>query len=236
MKISGFNADGTLSAGKFIKSMVSSLSDVLSGVVGLSVGGVAGGKIALSIKTGLSFIIEKISALFSDGSSRSSRGGGREISEELEEIGENCAEGFDNGLNSGASETTTGWVSKIVGWIKDKLGIHSPSTVFAEIGTYIMLGMLNGIASVEGSVVSAFSNLWVKIQTVFATTGAWFGEKFSGAASNIENAWSGIGTFFSDVFNNITSAFSTIPTWFHDKFTEAWAGRQGCFLHWRRNI
>ena len=92
-----------------------------------------------------------------------------------------------------------------------------------------MQGLRNGISSLITSAVTVFSDLWAKIQDVFATTSTWFGEKFSSAATNVKNAWSEIGGFFSGVFVSITSAFSAISTWFRDKFTEAWQAVKDVF-------
>jgi hypothetical protein len=43
--------------------------------------------------------------------------------------------------------------------IKQALGIHSPSRVFHEIGTFITSGLANGVDSTAGTAVSAVANL-----------------------------------------------------------------------------
>ena len=45
----------------------------------------------------------------------------------------------------------SGLFHKIVGWIKDFLGIKSPSTVFHEIGQNMIKGLINGIGSMGGA-------------------------------------------------------------------------------------
>lgn len=59
----------------------------------------------------------------------------------------------------------------IVDGIKKLFGIHSPSTVMANIGTNIMQGMINGITSL----VSKISGIWDKIKGFTKT--AWNGIK-----------------------------------------------------------
>lgn len=44
-------------------------------------------------------------------------------------------------------------------WVKDKLGIHSPSTVFAGLGQNIMEGLVQGMQSMAGAPQDVLSNL-----------------------------------------------------------------------------
>ena len=68
---------------------------------------------------------------------------------EMAQIGQNLIRGLGNGINA-----TTGWLmglvksfcGKIVGTVKNILGIHSPSKVFRdEVGKMIVLGIAEGI-------------------------------------------------------------------------------------------
>lgn len=52
-----------------------------------------------------------------------------------------------------------GFASSIVGTLKDVLGIHSPSTVFAEIGGYMMAGLSEGMAAGEADVLDSVDGL-----------------------------------------------------------------------------
>lgn len=61
--------------------------------------------------------------------------------------GMNIIQGLINGITSmigTAISTVTGAVSNIVGAVTGALGIHSPSTVFAEIGEFMMAGLAVG--------------------------------------------------------------------------------------------
>ncbi|RUR46215.1 phage tail tape measure protein [Vreelandella populi] len=77
----------------------------------------------------------------------------------VERLGVSVPEGFSNlgsmivdGIIGGITgklgdlrESITGAASSAVGWFKDRLDIHSPSRVFAQLGGYTMQGLANGI-------------------------------------------------------------------------------------------
>ena len=76
---------------------------------------------------------------------------------EMVKAGANLLHGLWEGISSAAGwlwEKVSGWVSSLVDGIKNFLGIHSPSTVFAEIGTNMGEGVgvgfgesMNGVSS-----------------------------------------------------------------------------------------
>jgi len=72
------------------------------------------------------------------------------------EFGNMIVLGLVNGLMSGMGQiksaiTTLG--DSTIGWFKEKLGIHSPSRVFATLGGFTMAGLANGLAGGEGDVL-----------------------------------------------------------------------------------
>lgn len=72
------------------------------------------------------------------------------------EFGSMIVRGLVNGLMSGMGQiksaiTTLG--DSTIGWFKEKLGIHSPSRVFATLGGFTMAGLANGLAGGEGDVL-----------------------------------------------------------------------------------
>lgn len=70
----------------------------------------------------------------------------------------------------------TGLADSTVGWLKDKLGIRSPSRVFAEIGGYTMEGFEQGILSAQGGPLAAL------MDTAKRLTAAGAGVLIGGAA------------------------------------------------------
>ena len=81
---------------------------------------------------------------------------------ELRKLGKFIWDGLINGLKDAWSTVTNGIKSFTDGFVngfKDALGIHSPSTVFAEIGGYIDMGLANGITAFLGYVNDAMNKL-----------------------------------------------------------------------------
>lgn len=80
-------------------------------------------------------------------------------------------------------------VMALIDGFKELLGIHSPSTVFAEIGANIILGLLNGITENFGSVVEFLSNGAKDIVGFFVDLPS----EFLGIGGNIvQGIWDGI--------------------------------------------
>lgn len=126
-------------------------------------------------------------------------------------------------------------VNGIVDAFKSLFGIHSPSTVFAEIGKYLIDGLLEGISNTWKSIVEFFttkpkeiadllsqtwdntketaSQKWEQIKASLKT--AWdelkksASEKFEGVRNNISTAWSNIKNDVSGAWDNIKSAIKT---------------------------
>lgn len=76
-------------------------------------------------------------------------------------IGADIAEGFQNGILDGIKNIGT-WLwdhlcDPVIRAVKGFFGIHSPSTVFSEIGGYIVEGLFNGITNMASTAAT-----WVK--------------------------------------------------------------------------
>lgn len=80
----------------------------------------------------------------------------------LFDIGKNLIQGLIDGVNN-MIETAKNAVANVgtavIDKVKNVLGIHSPSTVFAEIGGYIDQGLANGITAAQGYVDEAMQSL-----------------------------------------------------------------------------
>lgn len=86
----------------------------------------------------------------------------KKLPDELRKLGKFIWDGLINGLKDAFSTVTNGIKSFTDGFIngfKEALGIHSPSTVFAEIGGYIVQGLANGITAALPCVEQAMTNL-----------------------------------------------------------------------------
>jgi soluble cytochrome b562 len=91
----------------------------------------------------------------------------KKLSDELRKLGKFIWDGLINGLKDAWSTVTNGIKSFTDGFIngfKEALGIHSPSTVFAGIGGYIVQGLANGITAALPYVEQAMTNLANAVQ------------------------------------------------------------------------
>lgn len=125
-------------------------------------------------------------------------------------------------------------VKPIIDAVCNFFGIHSPSTVFADIGQFLIKGLMNGVSGMLGSVrqgftklvdtiiapfrnlgetlKSIFSNAWQRVLNIFSAT------SFAGVASNIGATFkniinrliSGINNVVSKPFQTLGSAFATL--------------------------
>ena len=160
----------------------------------------------------------------------------------FEGIGLDGVAGFFKGISDEISKAGT-WlkenlVDPVVNGVKDLFGIHSPSTVFAEIGDFLIQGMLEGISNAWSTITSFFSNALGSITSAVST--AWSNIKagastaWSGIKTTISNAWAGIKTgatnAYTAVKNGVSSAWSSIKsststTWTNIKssFSTAWS-------------
>ena len=111
------------------------------------------------------------------------------------EAGKNIVIGIWEGISGAAEwlkEKVTGFFSGIVDGAKDLLGIHSPSTVFADMGRNMALGLGKGWDS-------EFDRIRGQIES-----GMNFG------TANVDFASSGIGTTSAGMVNGIASAISGV--------------------------
>ena len=135
--------------------------------------------------------------------------------------------------------------------VRDFFGIHSPSTVFAEIGDYLIKGLLNGIVGgwsgliesiqdLPGQLTELFRSGYQGIQNIFSGIGdwfserwgditralngvpGWFSEKFTSARTKVSESFQSIGSWFSERYTDVTTAFKNSPTWFKNTFNDAY--------------
>lgn len=82
----------------------------------------------------------------------------------------NIIRGFANGLTDGVGAIVNAAkdiVTKFVDTVKNLLGIHSPSTVFFDIGKNIIQGLLNGLSWLVSNIATAAQNIVNAIVGVF---------------------------------------------------------------------
>lgn len=141
------------------------------------------------------------------------------------EDGHFTIEGLFKGIADALSNIGT-WIidhifTPFITGFKEAFGIHSPSTVMAEQGGYIMGGLLNGVTDKLQSVLDFFGDLKDKIVDKFSDVGEWFGDKFGAARKAVTDNFSDIGTWFDRRKSDVQNAQSSISTWFGTKYKDA---------------
>lgn len=90
---------------------------------------------------------------------------------DIANVGVALIQGLLDGITSmigAVIDKVKGFASSIVGTLKDVLGIHSPSTVFAEIGGYMMAGLSEGMEAGEADVLDSVDGLAGAISSRFS--------------------------------------------------------------------
>lgn len=123
---------------------------------------------------------------------------GNWISSHFTDIGQNGIQGFLNGMGSLLADIGS-WIQQhmidpLVNAVKNMLGIHSPSTVFADIGRNLVLGLLNGVSGIWGQITDFFSRRLDDVRQKFADT-------WQAVNSGANAAWNGIAATIRTAVN-----------------------------------
>ncbi len=123
------------------------------------------------------------------------------------DIAEMCVKGFINGLTFLVSFVVE-LFDEVVNAIKDLLGIHSPSTVFKDIGLMILEGLKKGLSL--SAIKKFFITILETIKETFNSIPSWFKSKFTEAWNNVKNVFSSGGKIFDGIKDGISSVFKTV--------------------------
>ena len=96
------------------------------------------------------------------------------------EIGKNMIKGLINGVKSMVSSLTKNVgsaITSVVSSVRDMLGIHSPSRVFASIGEYMMDGLSVGLLNSSGKVMETIGDIVSEVKTRFSSLSDIFGTR-----------------------------------------------------------
>lgn len=142
------------------------------------------------------------------------------------ELGKNMllglAESFINGpAANSTSETVLGFFGNLLGKIKEFFGINSPSTVFAEIGRYLIEGLLLGI-----------QEMWVSLQEWFTTTFdnliLFFSEKWTLIKERALEIWNSLKDSLAETWDSIKESVTEKFDAVKEKFEEVWNSVKEC--------
>lgn len=210
---------------KFIEGLTSpsSISGLLSAAADL-IGGLVQGignampKIAAAVPQIISNIIEGLIAGIP----------------QLLEIGVQLLAGLGQGLINGLAmipQIIGSVVEGIINGFKSLFGIHSPSTVFADMGGMLMEGLLNGISEMWQGIVDFFGSALEGIQTFFSD--AWenisntASEAWEGITTFLGDTWEGIKSTAGDIFDNVKEGIGNAWNWVDETSHTVWDGLTG---------
>lgn len=126
--------------------------------------------------------------------------------------------GLIDGLGAGIENLVNNVKEFCAGFVqgfKDALGIASPSTVFIEIGVFLVEGLWQGIAEMYGTLTE---NLSVWVSNMITKVKEFFGIKGNGPASQTDSVgksvssglWSGVSSKVSELYTNFSGWVSNI--------------------------
>lgn len=153
--------------------------------------------------------------------------------DKIEECGGDIPAGILKGIVDG--------IAGIGDWIKEHIfdpfmegfkkafGIHSPSTVMAEQGGYIIDGLLEGMKANIGALLSWVGELPGKVKDGLGDAKEWLKEKGQGAMSGLQNGWeavksSTLGQTAGKIGSQIKEKAGDAKAWIKQKGTDAITG------------
>ncbi|MDD3253829.1 MAG: hypothetical protein PHV18_14875 [Lachnospiraceae bacterium] len=151
---------------------------------------------------------------------------GEDTWSDVKEAGNDIWNGFTEGIAE-FSDDPGAWikdhiVDPFVNGFKNLFGIHSPSTVMAEIGKFLMEGLKNGIENFIPNVVAKFGEIKSKISEKWDEVKTDASSKWSTIKGDLSSTWDGMkttaGTAFEDIKKGITDAWQQV----NQKTSEVW--------------
>ncbi len=147
-------------------------------------------------------------------------------------VASDVVNGFKNGIGALYSNTKSAiesWASSVESWFKKKLGINSPSKVFAEYGNNVVQGFNNSVdknsSSTKITVSSWASNTTSTIKNTVSNVTNKVVSGIKTAVSTVSNVVSkvasSVGSTVSNVWNNtkktVSNVVSGVSSWFKNK-------------------
>ncbi|WP_028702813.1 phage tail tape measure protein [Acidipropionibacterium jensenii] len=126
---------------------------------------------------------------------------GKMITDAFAGLGHMAIDGFVKGGSEKITQIrdkVDHWFDSVVGWVKNKLGIHSPSTVFASIGSWSIQGFIVGMQGLFGSVTSRIGGFFTGL-----------GGRMRGWASA---GWTKVGGAFSRGWTSVVQGLARFGT------------------------
>lgn len=153
--------------------------------------------------------------------------------EKIEECGGSIVEGIFKGIKD-AIKSIGKWIKEnifqpFIDGFKDAFGIHSPSTVMAEQGKYIIDGLKKGLLDNIKSVINWVKKLPKKIKEALGNAKEWLVQKGKDAIEGLRSGWesvkeSRLGRTVSQVGNFVKLKAGDATRWVKQKGKDAIEG------------
>lgn len=202
--ITGALESASAMATEAIKNAVSGILDAIKSALGIEDGDTLseiGKKVIDGIKNGMTTAVTV-------------------LLDSLKSIGQSIWDGVKTGLSEaadGAKETILSPFKNIIAWVKEFFGIHSPSTVMAEIGGYLLDGLANGLSNSATGAVSTVTEVFGRIwDAITSAIGGGGGEEsgesvaFTAASNIVSSLISGFSSAVTGVIDTVKSIFGGI--------------------------
>lgn len=148
------------------------------------------------------------------------------IDEKKDECGGNLIQGIFEGIKSALNDVKKWFVEHvfkpITGAFKEAFGIHSPSTVFKELGGYCIDGLFEGLKNIPGNIAEIAKKIWSGIK------GAWdnLGDKALEVGAAIKDKASDLWSGFKDAWGKLGNKVFEVGATIKDGATGLWNGLQ----------
>ncbi|MBD5543747.1 MAG: hypothetical protein HDR01_05785 [Lachnospiraceae bacterium] len=148
--------------------------------------------------------------------------------DKIDEAGGNVVEGIFNGIIE-AVKNIGSWINEhifqpFIEGFKKAFGIHSPSTVMAEMGTYIIQGLLDGITSLVDKVTETWQSMKEKALEIWEDIKTGLSEKWESMKETATTKWADIKENLSkkweDMKENASKTFEDMK----ESISETWDG------------
>ena len=143
---------------------------------------------------------------------------------------EECGGSIPAGICLGILDALIGigdWVREhifqpFINGFKDVFGIHSPSTVMAEMGKYIIEGLRDGIVSLVDKIKEVWSNMKETAVTKFTEIKDKVVEKISILKEKATELWENIKTVIKEKIDNVKTNLSNTLNSIKTKWDDIW--------------
>ena len=134
--------------------------------------------------------------------------------DKIEECGGNVVKGIFKGIVDGVVGIAS-WIKEhifdpFIKGFKNAFGIHSPSTVMAKQGGYIISGLLKGLKDNIDSVLTWIGKIPGRVKDKLSDAKTWLletgGNVLTGFKNGLDDRWNSIGDWFRDLPSKISNA------------------------------